>query len=177
MWSKKLRFPESIKSPTTGDITAIMHGVVFNRKGNLSRFQKFNVQAHILSLKYKLLAAKGSVSDCNMTRARSIFAWLALQLFLSRQVHTSLPQLLRPSWPGDRGKHLLSCFWTLKQIFSSIRRSRSHYSSFWVKDKFTQHRNPSVIPTQHQPEANACLSVFGIWSGYLRRSVPILLTF
>ena len=108
----------------------------------------FTLQAHILRLKYKLLAAKGSVSDCNMTRARSIFASLALQLFLSRQVHTSLPQLLRPSWPRDRGKHLLSCFWTLKQIFSSIRRSRSHSSSFWVKDKFTQHRNTSVIPTQ-----------------------------
>ena len=98
---------------------------------------------------------------------RSIFASLALQLFLSsRQVHTSLPQLLQPSWPRDRGKHLVSCFWTLKQIFSSIRRSRSHSSSFWVKDKFTQHKNTSVFPTQLQPEANACLSVFGLWFGY-----------
>ena len=105
-----------------------------------------------------------------MTRARSIFASLALQLFLSsRQVHTSLPQILQPSWPRDRGKHLVSCFWTLKQIFSSIRRSRSHFSSFWVEDKFTQHKNTSVIPTQDLPEANAWLSVFGLWCGYFTK--------
>ena len=152
MWSKKLRFPESIKSPTTGDITTIMHGVVFNRKGNLSRFRKFNVQAHILSLKYKLLAAKGSVSDCNMTRACSIFASLAFQLFLSRQVHTT-QEYLSNSNPVDLGTEANNCssvfgLWALRQIFSSVRRSLSHSWSFWVKDKFTQHKNTSVISTQ-----------------------------
>ena len=123
-----------------------MHGVVFNRKGNLFGFRKIHVKALILSSKYISLAAKGSVSNCNMTCTRSIFASLALQLFLSsRQVHTSLPQLLEPSWPRDRGKHSLFCFWTLKQRFSSICRSRSHSGSFWVKDKFTR------IPQLFQP--------------------------
>ena len=112
-------------------------GVRWSSEKAIWRGSENSSPAHISSSKYKLFADKGSVFDCNMTR--SIFASLALQLFLiSRQVHTSLPQLLQPSWPRDRDKHLVFCFWILKPIFSSIRRPHSHSSSFWEEDKFTQ---------------------------------------
>ena len=160
MWSKKLRFPESIKSPTTGDITTIMHGVVFNRKGNLSRFRKFNVQAHILSLKYKLLAAKGSVSDCNMTRACSIFASLAFQLFLSRQVHTA-QEYLSNSNPADQGTEANTC----SSVFGLWGRYFPQYVDLARTPALSESKTSSHntrIPQFFQPSSNqrqtlACL--------------------
>ena len=117
------------------------------------RGSKNSSPAHIFSSKYKLFADKGSVFDCNMTR--SIFASLALQLFLSsRQVHTSLPQLLQPSWPRDS----LFCFGLWSRDFPQyVDLARTPALS---ESKTSSHntRIPQLFqPSTNQRQTLACL--------------------
>ena len=111
-------------------------------------------------LKYKLLAAKGSVSDCNMTRACSIFASLAFQLFLSRQVHTA-QEYLSNSNPADQGTEANTC----SSVFGLWGRYFPQYVDLartpaLSESKTSSHNTgiPQLLqPSTNQKQTLACL--------------------